>query len=772
MLDAITFAELFTSESAIAVYSFLAQYMGEKTLDFFLQKKDGTLSANELLAKQLYESLNEALLETCKRHDWEYDGNAIEELFCSNTNFWLDIDSQEGLIHVLKLAVGDEYSRIVTTEIAQYWLEAFKQSIACHQQLFNYLHEKNNSYPSTKKVRYLTDFPPLVQEENFIGRDYIMSDLRHKLLSCNAKISLFGAGGIGKTTVATAIFQEIAEEFDALAWVSYVDNLDISLANSFCELKNMYSSEEERVNAVWNILRNGNHKLLLVIDNVEITDSSLQKLLTLPIKVVLTSRTYIENFTPIKIDELNLPDCISVFIHYYAYTQDNMDKDIVGKIVDRCFRNTLVIELAAKGAKAMKTRSLEAYFSKLDKGGFGEIQGKICTNHERSPYIAIEHLKKLFNILSVSREQEYILQCFALMPSVEISGDIYKWINCNLDDLLSLEKLGWIEGTNKGYKMHPLVKETICLENIPENVVDFFVQYLATNGAAMFDNQISYTEMSSIFQVIEALLSKAGSHIKTTEQFAAACYNVGKGLQEQGYINEALNYYQKALFIRESNLRKNQLGIAEICNEIAMSFKIIEEYGKAVKHIERARIIREEFLGENHLDTAKTYNDCGLIYQEMEEYNDALKYYQKAYSIKMSLSGDNRLSISKTYNNMAGLLRDMGDYNGAIKNYEEALAIRKIVLGNDHPETAKVYHNMGVLFYCWGNFEKAKSNLEEALRIKELRLPEKHPSITITYKWLSSVYEALNQTEKAEEYDRKFQNNIIDPQNWICFDKT
>ena len=144
MLNPDSLTALFSSSSAEAVYGFWGSYIGERVLDHLLTARPEQLNSCELISRQLYEALDEALQITCMEYEWEFDASAISETFSEGKNMWAGIDSSSKLVSVLSYAIGDDYSNLITEDIAESWLDAFSRGVACRQQLFNYLHSYEN----------------------------------------------------------------------------------------------------------------------------------------------------------------------------------------------------------------------------------------------------------------------------------------------------------------------------------------------------------------------------------------------------------------------------------------------------------------------------------------------------------------------------------------------------------------------------------------------------------------------------------------------------
>jgi tetratricopeptide (TPR) repeat protein len=54
------------------------------------------------------------------------------------------------------------------------------------------------------------------------------------------------------------------------------------------------------------------------------------------------------------------------------------------------------------------------------------------------------------------------------------------------------------------------------------------------------------------------------------------------------------------------------------------------DYDIALEYYEKALVIREKILGKKHPDTANIYNNIAEVYRSQGNYNSALELYQKS----------------------------------------------------------------------------------------------------------------------------------------------
>jgi tetratricopeptide (TPR) repeat protein len=98
-------------------------------------------------------------------------------------------------------------------------------------------------------------------------------------------------------------------------------------------------------------------------------------------------------------------------------------------------------------------------------------------------------------------------------------------------------------------------------------------------------------------------------------------------------------------------------------------------YGKkgdldqAKDYYQRALEIKEKQLGPNHVDVALTYNNIGLVYREKGDLDQAKDYFQRALEIKEKQLGPNHVKVAHAYNNIGLVYCDKGDLDQANDYY-------------------------------------------------------------------------------------------------------
>ncbi|CAF3134546.1 unnamed protein product [Rotaria sp. Silwood2] len=239
----------------------------------------------------------------------------------------------------------------------------------------------------------------------------------------------------------------------------------------------------------------------------------------------------------------------------------------------------------------------------------------------------------------------------------------------------------------------------------------------------------------------------------------ATCYNnLGVLKNSQGKYNDAVEFYQKALHIREKTFSPNHPGLAASYNNIGAVYHNMGEYSKALSSYERSLEIRKIALPPNHPDLASSYNNIGLVYNNMGEYSKALSSYERSLEIRKIALPPNHPDLASSYNNIGAVYDNMGEYLKALSSYERSLEITKIALPPNHPTLASSYNNIGAVYHNMGEYSKALSWYERSLEIKKIALPPNHPDLASSYNNIGLVYNNMGEYLKAlSSYERSLE---------------
>lgn len=641
-----------------------------------------------------------------------------------------------------------------------------------------------NKY-ATKSARVLpkclTTYMPLGPEIGLVGRDKIVDELRRMLDEEGCIALVRGLGGIGKTAVMQKVCDKIltdGNEENHVAWIKCGDSLEddiLALCDAFSISQE--AGREQAFKAVIREIKGMAGRLYLFLDDLS-RNSVKKDLATLNslrpnIHVMITSRREIKGIPYKVLKELKEDSAVDMFYGYYERDEERKSLSDVTGIIDsksvKC--HTLLVELLAKAAK-QSFGTLGEFRKKLEKEGFLEVYKlKLDTNHDEN--ITIEEcVKRLYDISNLSTGQKRILSLFTIFtPEKEIYGKVVEWAELDGNEVNGLVDRGWLTRGEEGFVIHQIVKDSLSRQVGVDIILEKYGKLLSkvADTDTYIPDELEYTKVQGRLVVAEdvarsledrtsKLLGAGSGSVKDFEfliDSSNLLNNIGCVYRVQGDYEKALEYYKKALIIKEQVLGIEHPSTATTYNNLADAYAKRGDCGNALKCLEIALTIYEKTLGSEHLNTAKAINNIGGVYCLLGDYAKALQYYKRAIAIIEKLLGGEHQFTATMLNNMANAYNELGEYESALYYYEKALNIREKVLGTEHTDTATTYNDLANIYRIQKDYGKALDYYKKALSIYDRVLGSEHPHIGTMYNNMAWVYRSQGDYTKALELYKK-----------------
>ncbi len=212
-----------------------------------------------------------------------------------------------------------------------------------------------------------------------------------------------------------------------------------------------------------------------------------------------------------------------------------------------------------------------------------------------------------------------------------------------------------------------------------------------------------------------------------------------------GHLNEALEYYRKALKLIRMESDENRQAV--LLNNIGNIYLDFGRYSDALKQFKESVRLSEK-LG-NQENTAVAMNNIGIIYYRMGEYDQSLKHHQEALRISREINDHSMFASSRNY--ISVLLARQGYLEEAIQAGLDSLRLYTEL--ENRKGIASVNGNLGTYYIQLGDSRKALAHLEESYRIA-LEMDDRK-SIISTESNIGKIYKDLGDNEKAYEYLEK-----------------
>lgn len=239
------------------------------------------------------------------------------------------------------------------------------------------------------------------------------------------------------------------------------------------------------------------------------------------------------------------------------------------------------------------------------------------------------------------------------------------------------------------------------------------------------------------------------TEINDQKGMAASFNNLGVAYKNQGALQEALEYYLKALHNYE--LLKNNEGVGTTKNNIGNLYSLKKDYGQAMKYFEESYKLFSELNDKQKI--IGSLNNLGNLHTDLQLYEQALKYYSQA----LQMSEQTKKISSDPLSNIGNLYFRQGNYQRAADYYVKALGLSK--KENNQTSMLNILINLGEVFAQSGQSNKAQIYFDSAMTlcqslqayIYEPQIFKNRAANFAKQGKMKDAYEAMVAYDKAKE---------------------
>lgn len=544
---------------------------------------------------------------------------------------------KEQIYHLLwnDQSISDEKKRSLTSFYER--AEVFIASLILFGMTRAFVPKKRKE---TGKSFLLSDFLldsklPTVNR-HFIGREKELAEI-HNLLGREHCLFLEGIGGIGKSELAKFYVKRYQSEYAHVVYLRYRGTLKRTIQELDFIDDTLEMTDEERF---WNHLRffkylDGNH--LVVLDNfnsVPEDEPLFHEFLSMKFQVLVTTRSHIDEVLAYEVKEIqDIKDLRTLFCAYAPNATDYTED--VTEIIDKVYRHTLTVELAAK-TLAVSCMKPDQLLKALQTEGISlSNPNKVVLTKDFSSRKGqlYQHIRLLFELQGLSDEDIHILRNMTIMPENGISKELFHFwqgkydFNCTND----LVEYGWIQEdfSQNQLALHPFLAEVLVHETEPaiSNCADIL--------KGIFENCVLY------------------------------------GL-DVPYYNELLNTIESIY----RHIRMDDTVSAGLFMDTTMSY--LCKYGR-IEAVERILYIMKVLPDFQENKRWMAIYDCYAGYSEYmkSNYQSARSFYEHGIEILQPVHSVYADLLSNLYNNLGQVCLALGEKEKALYFVESALKIRK-----------------------------------------------------------------------------------------------
>jgi tetratricopeptide (TPR) repeat protein len=695
------------------------------------------------------------------------------------------------------------------------------------------LGDKNMYEPSAPKDAFKNHFnvPFASKGDAFVGREGLPEKIwellnRSERVANGQSVNIKGIGGLGKTQLAVEYAHAYRHRYEnGVFWLTADEDINIQLIKIGEDL-NWISQFDTGFDQA-ELVRNRFRKLsgcLIIFDNVDerkAIENYLPESGARP-HILITSREEQEFFDEINLDVLHRDESRKLLLEVSARSlADEADEKAFAKILEELGDLPLAVVLVGGFLAEHQIISFREYLGFLDEVPLDALEENFPSNsfthHDKSIIRTLKisekvtkkkpYLEEILDILAWSGKSS---MGYSLLQSLIGIENNYT-LTTALSDLVNL-RLIKEEKPEKRYTIHRLVARVRRFEKplagrkewhqkIVAKLVEWFrrrkddFEYLAE-----FENETIHLQQwqsQSVdilpietvylinfeayplwhrgnYQEAKILLEKALNLYQenqlSDEKLLANLYNdLGIIAGDLGNINQAFEFYQKALSIGRNVFDEKSEDIVRFLSNLGTTYDYLGNHPKALESNEQALKMRQELFGEKHRDIADSLGNLSYTYDKLGNYQKALELDEQALKMRQELFGKKHPDIASSLHNLGHSYIKLGNYQKALELIEQALKMQQELFGEKHPDTASSLHSLGYTYDLLNNKQKAANFYESAMKMRQELLGEKHPDTILSYGNLIQTLSKLGKREQAGRLAGEFLSYVPPnhPQRWI-----
>ena len=539
----------------------------------------------------------------------------------------------------------------------------------------------------------------------------------------NQLLTLYGAGGVGKTTIAAQAARTLEEAYQSrIVWSdvnaragftlsTLLDDIAIQLGQP--DLRQLKPEDKEaRVSALV-----ADPPALVVLDNYETIPQEEQPrivawLAGTKASALITSRPKIEGTLNVKIPKMSIDEAEDFLKRIIRQTQEpQIFSDAIRQRIYWTARaNPFVMEWIV--AQIDQAREPDSVLEELTHGE-GNAAQRVFDRSFNLPQLGDDGRAALLalSLFAPSATRE-------ALAAVAGFGDDRKRIDEAVRNLHALwlikgideNRRFTIEGLTRSLAEARLSRDDRAAE-FTKRFIQYFLDYTREHEAETPENyDLLEAEKDNLLKAMDT--SFDSGDLETVRTMAGILANPVHGmLGVRGHWDEAFQQNEQALKAARTAQANN--GISSFAHNLAVIYQSRGDLTKARQLYNESLEIAKKL--DYQPSIAITVHQLGLLAQDEEDLEEARRLYNESLEIKKKLG--NQRGIAATLHNLAVIAQDEGDLEEARRLYDESLEIHK-KLGNQ-ADIATSLHQLGRLAQDEGDLEEARRLYNESLEIKK-----------------------------------------------------
>jgi tetratricopeptide (TPR) repeat protein len=251
----------------------------------------------------------------------------------------------------------------------------------------------------------------------------------------------------------------------------------------------------------------------------------------------------------------------------------------------------------------------------------------------------------------------------------------------------------------------------------------------------------------------------AGRALALAEALAASRTRdelLARSLRARGTVHRARGRYLDAerVFTRALGHATRGFGaasleVAELQNDLGMTFKYVGRFDDAEAAYDRARHILDELPDVDEEDAAALFHNLGGLAHARGDFETAEPLARRAVEIRTQTHGPRDPATLLDRSAHAAILFGLGRTDEAETSFRGLLGDLEAALGADHPEVAVALNNLAAIVQSRGAVVEAVSLYRRVIAVKEARFGAGSPALAVPLNNLGTALLAQGRADEA-----------------------
>ncbi|MFD0123015.1 FxSxx-COOH system tetratricopeptide repeat protein [Streptomyces virginiae] len=228
-------------------------------------------------------------------------------------------------------------------------------------------------------------------------------------------------------------------------------------------------------------------------------------------------------------------------------------------------------------------------------------------------------------------------------------------------------------------------------------------------------------------------------------------HRVSESIREAGHPEQAAALAEQSLNRLQPELGNDHPDTLESRNNLANALQDLGRHQEAADLHQQNLTTRERTLGPNHPSTHSSRNNLANALYGLGRHQEAADLHQQNLTTRERTLGPDHPSTLGSRNNLANALRSLGRHQEAADLHQQTLTTSERILGPDHPDTHSSRNNLANALRSLGQLQEASDLHQQNLTTSERTLGPDHPNTLSSRNNLANTLRGLGRHQEAAD---------------------